>query len=233
MVFLPFKDDNPLKFIWFQFTTLALILINVIVFIWQDSLGEKGLVSVAMLGGVVPTNLLGDAKLPAELMRLPPEATLVTYMFLHGDWWHLAGNMLFLWVFGDNVEDAMGSIRFLIFYLLSGAAAGLAHAYANLDSAAPLIGASGATAGVIGAYIMLYPRVKVWSLVFMRLPLKLPAFWIIASWILIQFLFVFLSVEDGTAWFAHIGGFIAGILLVVLFKRSDQPLFGGAPERHS
>jgi len=219
MVFLPFKDDNPLKFIWFQFTTLALILINVIVFIWQDSLGEKGLVSVAMLGGVVPTNLLGDAKLPAELMRLPPEATLVTYMFLHGDWWHLAGNMLFLWVFGDNVEDAMGSIRFLIFYLLSGAAAGLAHAYANLDSAAPLIGASGATAGVIGAYIMLYPRVKVWSLVFMRLPLKLPAFWIIASWILIQFLFVFLSVEDGTAWFAHIGGFIAGILLVVLFKR--------------
>jgi len=114
---------------------------------------------------------------------------------------------------------------------LAGVAAGLAHAYANLDSAAPLIGASGATAGVIGAYIMLYPRVKVWSLVFMRLPLKLPAFWIIASWIVTQFVFVFLRVEDGTAWFAHIGGFIAGILLVVLFKRSDQPLFGGAPER--
>ena len=231
MVFLPLKDDNPLKFIWFQFTTVTLILINVLVFLWQDSLGEKGLVSVAVLGGVTPTNLLGDAKLPAELMRLPPEATLITYMFLHGDWWHLIGNMLFLWVFGDNVEDAMGSIRFLIFYLLSGVAAGLAHSYANLDSAAPLIGASGATAGVIGAYIMLYPRVKVWSLVFMRLPLKLPAFWIIASWILTQFVFVFLNVEDGTAWFAHIGGFIAGILLVVLFKRSDQPLFGGAPER--
>lgn len=231
MVFLPLKDDNPLRFIWFQFTTVALIVVNVLVFMWQDSLGEQGLVSVAMSAGVIPVTLLGDAKLPGELALLPPEVTLFTYMFLHGDWWHLIGNMLFLWVFGDNVEDAMGSIRFLIFYLLAGAAAGLAHAYANIGSEAPLVGASGATAGVIGAYIMLYPRVKMWSLVFMRIPLKLPAYWVIGAWIATQFVFVFMQVEDGTAWFAHIGGFIAGILLVVLFKRSDQPLFGGAPER--
>jgi len=231
MVFLPLKDDNPLKFIWFQFTTVALIVVNVLVFIWQDSLGEQGLVRVAMSAGVIPVTLLGDAKLPGELAMLPPEVTLITYMFLHGDWWHLIGNMLFLWVFGDNVEDAMGSIRFLIFYLLTGAAAGLAHAYANVGSEAPLVGASGATAGVIGAYIMLYPRVKMWSLVFMRIPLKLPAYWVIGAWIATQFVFVFLQVEDGTAWFAHIGGFVAGVLLVVLFKRSDQPLFGSAPER--
>jgi membrane associated rhomboid family serine protease len=231
MVFLPLKDDNPLKFIWFQFTTVALILVNIIVFVWQDSLGEQGLIGVAMAGGVIPVHLLGEAKIPTELTQLPPWATLVTYMFLHGDWMHLIGNMLFLWVFGDNVEDAMGSIRFLLFYLLVGVAGGLAHAYANIDSGAPLIGASGATAGVIGAYIMLYPRVKMWSLVFMRLPLKLPAYWVIGAWIATQFFFIFMGVEDGTAWFAHIGGLVAGLLLVVLFKRSDQPLFGGASDR--
>jgi membrane associated rhomboid family serine protease len=230
MVFLPLKDDNPLKFIWFQFTTATLILINVIVFIWQDSLGEQGLVQVAMSAGVTPVTLLGDAKLPAELAMLPPEATLVTYMFLHGDWWHLIGNMLFLWVFGDNVEDAMGSIRFIFFYLLTGIAAGLAHAYANLGSEAPLIGASGATAGIIGAYIMLYPRVKVWSLAFMRIPLKLPAYWIIGAWVVTQVIFIVSGIEDGTAWWAHIGGFVAGVVLVVIFKRANQPLFGGAPE---
>ena len=142
MVFLPLKDDNPLKFIWFQFVTVALIIINVIVFIWQDSLGEAGLVLVAQNAGVTPTALLGEAKLPAGFAGLPPEATLITYMFLHGDWWHLIGNMLFLWVFGDNVEDAMGPVRFLIFYLLTGVAAGLAHVYMNMGSQAPLIGAS-------------------------------------------------------------------------------------------
>src|SRR5262245_5876566 len=143
MVFLPLKDDNPLRFIWFQFTTVALILINIIVFVWQYSLGDAGLVKVAMNAGVIPTALFnGTAKLPAGMEYLPPEVTLVTYMFLHGDWWHLAGNMLFLWVFGDNVEDAMGSVRFLIFYLLTGVAAGLAHVYANIGSEAPLIGAS-------------------------------------------------------------------------------------------
>lgn len=231
MVFLPLKDDNPLKFIWFQFSTVALILINVVVFIWQDSLGEAGLVRVAQTAGVTPTALLGEARLPEGYGGLPPEVTLVTYMFLHGDWWHLIGNMLFLWVFGDNIEDAMGSFRFLIFYLLCGIAAGLAHVYMNMGSQAPLIGASGATAGIVGAYLMLYPRVKMWSLAFMRLPLKLPAWLIIAAWVGTQLFFVFYEIQDGTAWWAHIGGFVAGVLLVVIFKRADQPLFGAAPDR--
>jgi membrane associated rhomboid family serine protease len=194
-------------------------------------LGEAGLVKVAMSAGVIPVTLLGDAKLPAELALMPPEVTLVTYMFLHGDWWHLIGNMLFLWVFGDNVEDAMGSIRFLFFYLLTGVAAGLAHAYANIGSDVPLVGASGATAGVVGAYIMLYPRVKMWSLAFMRIPLKLPAWIVIAAWLATQVFFIVAGIQDGTAWWAHIGGFAAGVLLVVIFKRADQPLFGGAPDR--
>jgi len=231
MVFLPLKDDNPLKFIWFQFVTVGLIIINVIVFIWQDSLGEAGLVQVAQNAGIVPTALLSEARLPVGFAGLPPEATLITYMFLHGDWWHLIGNMLFLWVFGDNVEDAMGSIKFLIFYLLTGVAAGLAHVFMNVGSDAPLIGASGATSGIVGAYIMLYPRVKMWSLAFMRLPLKLPAWVVIGAFVATQVFFVVYDIQDGTAWWAHLGGFAAGVALVALFKRSDQPLFGGAPDR--
>ena len=152
-------------------------------------------------------------------------------MFLHGDWWHLIGNMLFLWVFGDNIEDAMGSIKFLIFYLLTGIAAGLAHVAMNVGSEAPLIGASGATSGIVGAYIMLYPRVRMWSLAFMRLPLKLPAWVVIGAFVATQIFFVVYDIQDGTAWWAHLGGFAAGVVLVDLFKRSDQPLFGGAPDR--
>jgi len=231
MVFLPLKDDNPLKFIWFQFATVTLILINVAVFVWQDSLGEVGLVDMANTAGIVPAALFGGTKLPAWLGKMPSETTLVTYMFLHGDWWHLIGNMLFLWVFGDNVEDAMGSIRFTLFYLLTGVAAGLAHVAADPGSGVPVIGASGAIAGVIGAYIMLYPRVRMWSLVLMRLPLKLPAYVVIGGWLATQIFFVVTDTQDGTSWWAHIGGFVAGAVLVVVFKRADQPLFAGAPPR--
>jgi membrane associated rhomboid family serine protease len=160
---------------------------------------------------------------------LPPEVTLLTYMFLHGDWWHLAGNMLFLWVFGDNVEDAMGFFRFILFYLLCGVIAGLAHALANPDSEGPLIGASGAIGGVVAAYVMLYPRVRMWTLAFARIPLKIPAYLMIGAWFGFQ-IFSVLALDGGdTAWWAHIGGFVAGLGLVILFKRSDQQLFGGAP----
>ena len=231
MVFLPLKDDNPLKVISFQYATVTLILINTIVFMWQDTLGEARAVDVAMSAGLTPTTLLNGVKLPSGFEFIPPEATVLTYMFLHGDWWHLLGNMLFLWVFGDNVEDAMGTIRFTIFYLLAGVAAGLTHVYMNLGSEAPLIGASGAIGGVVGAYLMLYPRVRMWSLAFMRIPLKLPAYLVIGAWLATQIFFIVSMIEDGTAWWAHIGGFVAGILLVVIFKRADQPLFGGAPER--
>jgi membrane associated rhomboid family serine protease len=233
MVFLPLRDDNPLKIIPFQFATVTLIVINVIVFMWQDVAGEARLNDIAMSAGVIPNSLLGSKMMPAlpGFGPLPSEATLITYMFLHGDWWHLIGNMLFLWVFGDNVEDAMGSIRFIFFYLLCGVAAGLAHVYANLGSDAPLIGASGATSGVVGAYLMLYPRVRMWVLAFMRIPLKIPALWVILAYIATQFFFVFSGIENGTAWWAHIGGVIAGMFLVVFFRRSGVRLFAGAPER--
>ena len=113
-------------------------------------------------------------------------ASLVTYAFLHGSWMHLGGNMLFLWVFGDNVEDALGHGRFLVFYLLCAAAAGYGHALTEPVSIAPLIGASGAVAGVIGAYLVLHPKVRVWVLAFGRLPLRLPAAWVLSAWIAFQ-----------------------------------------------
>jgi membrane associated rhomboid family serine protease len=230
MVFLPLKDDNPLKVISFQYATVTLIVINTIVFMWQDVMGDKGVVDVAMSAGVIPTSLFTH-NLPPGFGFLPPEATLVTYMFLHGDWWHLIGNMLFLWVFGDNIEDAMGSIRFVFFYLFCGIAAGLAHAYANIGSDAPLIGASGATSGIVGAYLMLYPRVRMWALAFMRIPLKVPAYLVIGAFIVTQFLFVFSGIEDNTAWWAHIGGLIAGMFLIFFFRRRGTSLFAGAPDR--
>jgi membrane associated rhomboid family serine protease len=229
MVMVPLYDNNTLRFIPFQIATTCLIVLNVLAFLYQLSLGERGIDISAMQAGMIPVALFGAAELPPEFRIMSPEYTLVTYMFLHGDWMHLIGNMLFLWVFGDNVEDAMGSISFVVFYLLSGIAAGLAHAYMNFESQAPLIGASGATAGVIGAYLMLYPRVSMWALVLMRLPLRLPAWLIIGAWLATQFFFIFTGINDGTAWWAHLGGFAAGVLLVVMFKRPSVPLFGGAP----
>src|SRR5690242_1277928 len=131
MVFVPLYDNNQLKFIPFQATTWSLIAVNVAVFIWQQTISQEAVSALDFGAGVIPASLTGDAKIPAELVLTRPEFTLLTYMFLHGDIWHLLGNMAFLWVFGDNVEDAMGSLKFLFFYLLCGVAAGLAHVAAN------------------------------------------------------------------------------------------------------
>lgn len=228
MVFLPLHDDNKLQFIPFQAATWSLIAINIAVFIWQLTIGDDAVTALAFGAGVVPSSLFGSTPLPSELELTRPEFTLLTYMFLHGDIWHLLGNMAFLWVFGDNVEDAMGSLRFVFFYLLCGAAAGLAHALSDFGSEAPMIGASGATAGIIGAYVVLYPRVRVWILAFRALPLRLPAWFVILSWVMVQFALLYYFRDDGTvAVWAHIGGFAAGILLIPLFKRRAQPLFAG------
>jgi membrane associated rhomboid family serine protease len=230
MVFLPLKDDNQLRYISFQYGTLLLFAINLFVFIWQDSLPEAGLVNVAMTGGLVPNVFLG-ARLPGDFTELPTVLTLLSYMFLHGDWWHLLGNMLFLWVFGDNVEDAMGFFRFLLFYLLCGVIAGLAHAFAHPVSEGPLIGASGAIGGVVGAYLLLYPRVKMWVLAFARIPLKIPAYLMVGAWLAFQIIAVISQVESDTAWWAHIGGFAAGLVLVFIFRRPGHRLLASGADR--
>lgn len=222
-MFLPLHDQNPLKIVPFQFVTVTIILINIAVFAWQAflPLGDEN--SFVLGYGMVPAVLFDHSLLPPDIVRLPAEITLLTYMFLHTDVWHLLGNMLFLWVFADNIEDAMGHFRFALFYLLCGIAAGLCHGLFEADSIAPLIGASGAAAGVLGAYLLLHPKVKILVLLFGRLPLVLPAYVLIAGWVGLQLFALFYS-DENISWWAHIGGFLVGAALLPLLRDKSIPL---------
>lgn len=226
-MFLPLKDDNPLRVIPYQLVTLLLIATCVAVFVWQQLLGDDTLVRAFHAYGTIPAVLFDRRELDPSLAALPAEATLLTSMFLHASWLHLGGNMLYLWVFGDNIEDSMGHLRFLIFYLACGAAAALTHSAFEANSMTPLVGASGAISGVLGAYLVLHPRVKVLVLAFYRLPLLLPAFIVLGGWILLQVFNVYRQApgESGTAWWAHIGGFVAGMVLIVPMRRKGTALF--------
>lgn len=227
MVFIPVQDDNPLRAIRRQWVTIALLALNIAVFIFESTgVDHKVLASFA----IVPKELYqvgflgGPARGVNDAIAVPERYTLLTYMFLHGDILHLATNMVFLWVFGDNVEDAMGHVRFLVFYLVCGIAAGLAHAVMLPGSAIPLIGASGAVAGIIGAYLLLHPMVRVWVLAFRFFPLRIPAWIALGSWLVVQLLMVLVPQHTETAWWAHLGGFVAGLLLVVVLRRPGVPL---------
>ena len=157
---------------------------------------------------------------------MAPVATLLTYMFLHGGLLHLAGNMLFLWVFGDNIEDAMGHRRFVAFFLLGGVVAGLAQALVEPGARVPIIGASGAIAAVLGAYLVLHPRAKI-LVPILIFPVYLPAVLPLLFWIGFQVFTAMSGGGGGVAWWAHIGGFVAGALLIVPFRHNSIPLFGG------
>ena len=230
---IPLRDDNPTSIT--PFVTYAFIAACVLVFLWQMSLGEKGFEAAVLALGVIPAILLGDARLPPELYLVPPVATVFSSMFLHGGFMHLAGNMLYLWIFGNNIEDSMGHVRFVIFYLLCGVAAVLAQAWPNPDSTIPMIGASGAISGVLGAYLLLFPRAHVLVLIplgmFTRL-IHLPAMFVLGFWFVLQLINTALSDagQGGVAWGAHIGGFVAGMVLIPLFKHRHVRLF--APPHH-
>ena len=224
-MFIPLHDKNPLTVIAFQLVTVAIILICVLVFAYQQLVPGEQAEGLLLSFGMLPAVLFDQRQLAPELDVLPAELTLVSSMFLHGGWMHLLGNMAFLWVFGDNVEDSMGHWRFLLFYLVCGILASLAHALAQSDSISPLVGASGGIAGVLGAYLMLHPRVKVIVFVLFRVPLRLPAYWVLGFWAGLQVFYVVAGSGGNTAWWAHIGGFVAGAILVVFFKRDSVPLF--------
>jgi len=204
------------------------------VFLWQHSLSPRGFQQAEVAFGMIPARIFGIGTLPQSLLIVPAWATLFTSMFMHGGWWHLIGNMWFLRIFGDNIEDSMGTPRFAIFYVCAGVAAALAQAAIGPSSQIPMVGASGAIAGVMGAYLMLYPRANVRVLavffLFIRI-VNVPAVIVLSVWIGLQVLGAATAPADvgGVAVWAHIGGFLAGILLLVLFKRSDVPLFG-APQ---
>ncbi|MEW5962691.1 MAG: rhomboid family intramembrane serine protease [Pseudomonadota bacterium] len=226
-MFVPLSDDNPLKSIPFQYMTVLLIAINVIVYAMSVAgLGEGAIVSFA----VVPSELLGTiagvapGELAVQSIAVPERLTPITYSFFHADAIHLLGNMLFLWVFGDNVEDAMGHVKFLVFYLLCAAAAAMFHAMMSPTSPVPLIGASGGVAGVIAAYLMLHPRVRVWVLVMRVIPMQISAAFALGAWVLTQLVMVALPQTGPVAWWAHIGGLIAGAALILVMRRKGVPV---------
>ena len=218
----PIWDDVPTK--KFPLITIILIVLNSIVYLYQMSLGERFnefIYSMGLLPFEITHNI--DIFPPGPS---PIYLTIFFSMFMHGSIVHLLGNMLFLWIFGNNVEDYLGRKNFVIFYLFCGIAAALTQIFFNPDSIVPMVGASGAIAGVLGAYLLLYPRAKVTTVIifgfFIRL-IKIPAVVVLSFWIIYQFLYGISSLavksgEGGVAWFAHIGGFISGIIIIKLFK---------------
>ena len=178
--------------------------------------------------GAIPAVLLTDARLPVDLQWIPRYGSLFTSMFLHGGWLHLLGNVLYLWIYGDNVEDCVGHWRFLLFYMLCGVAAIAAQALSEPHSAYPIVGASGAISGVLGAYLLLFPRAKVLTLVllpFFFTTLRLPAMLLLLLWFAVQLVSDMTAHGGGVAFRAHIGGFLTGMVLIPLLKRREVPLF--------
>lgn len=219
---IPLRDDNPSELR--PIVTVSLIVVVTLVFLWQLSLGARAGQEAVYSLGLIPSVLFGIDRLPPALAMVPPGLTILTSMFLHGGWLHLIGNMLYLWIFGDNVEDAMGHGRFLLFYLLCGVAAALAQALPDPQSQLPMIGASGAISGVLGAYLLLYPRARVLVLIplgFFLQTVRLPAAAVLLLWFGLQLLSSLLAPAGGggVAFRAHVGGFVAGLLLVIVFRR--------------
>jgi membrane associated rhomboid family serine protease len=219
---IPLRDDNPS--FRPQIMTVSFIVVCVLVWLWQLSFGAQGGQRIVYALGVVPASLLGQQQLPPELSLVAPWMTMFTSMFMHGGWMHLIGNMLYLWVFGDNVEDAMGHGRFVAFYLLCGVAAVLAQALPDPSSTIPMVGASGAISGVLGAYLLLYPHARVLVAIplgFYLHTMRIPAGLVLVLWFGLQLLSSAMAQpgQGGVAFRAHIGGFIAGMILIPLFKQ--------------
>jgi membrane associated rhomboid family serine protease len=229
MPFLPIHDDNERRFISTPYVTWGTILACVLVYVWQNSLTPYEEQRIVYALATIPAAVLGEARLAPDLALVPPAATLVTSLFLHGDAMHLIGNMVYLYIFGDNVEDSLGHGRFAAFYLLCGIAASLAHALVDPASVVPLIGASGAIGGVLGAYLLLHPRARITVLLPFFVPVRISALLLIGGWFAMQIVGSALSPGSdggGIAFWAHIGGFLAGMALLPLLKRRRVPLFG-------
>ncbi|MFQ5598163.1 MAG: rhomboid family intramembrane serine protease [Nitrospiria bacterium] len=217
---LPLKDDLPTQ--TFPYVTIGLIIANILVFMHEISLGPRAEM-VFLTFGAIPYELMHGIEISER--PFPITASVLTSMFIHGGFFHVGGNMLYLWIFGNNIEDVMGHFRFILFYLICGIIAVYSHAFLDAASKVPMVGASGAVSGVLGAYILLFPRAKVLTLVplgFFLQIIKIPAVIVLGFWIVAQFFNGFLGVQSGVAWFAHIGGFIAGMVLIFFFRK-PQP----------
>ena len=230
----PISDDNPTRIT--PVVTWTLIGLCVVVFIWQFSLGTREGHLAALSYGMIPARVFGLARLPEDLAHIPPFLTVVTSMFMHGGWLHLGGNMLYLWIFGDNVEESMGHGRYLVFYLLCGVAAALTQGLLAPGSKIPMVGASGAISGVLGAYLLLHPfatvRVLLILIVFIAL-IHVPALLVLGFWFAGQLFSAAATPagQPGVAFWAHVGGFVAGMALVPFFKQAGVPLLQRARSR--
>ena len=217
---IPLKDDNITNST--PILSYAIIAICVAVFLLQISSPGYTTGNLFYSYGVVPASLLGIEALPSDLEKIDPYLTIITSMFMHGGWMHLIGNMLYMWIFADNIEDDLGKTKFIIFYLAAGAAAALTQVYLNVNSTVPMVGASGAISGVLGAYLIRYPRNKVLVLIplgiFTQL-LKIPALFVLGFWFILQFVSSAgsSSVGGGVAYGAHIGGFVFGAAVMFFF----------------
>ncbi len=221
-MFLPLKDDNPTSI--FPLVTIGIILVNGLVFFHQMSLDIVESQKFIFRWGAIPYQILHGEVL-REFPEIPLPLTVFSSMFLHGGFLHLFGNMLYLWIFGNNIEDRLGHFRFLFFYLVCGLVAGLAQVFSNLESTVPMIGASGAVAGVLGAYLILFPRARILTLffifIFVRL-IRLPALFVLGFWFFIQLIGVWGGSISNVAFFAHVGGFVAGLILVKIFQPAQS-----------
>ena len=218
---IPFKDDNPTKN--YPIITITFIAFNCIVFLYQFFLTPSPQQFIQYYGAIPHFLLTLDSPQP-----ISPLTSVFTAMFMHGGFFHLAGNMLYLWIFGNNIEDQLGPFRFVIFYLLCGFIAAYSHAIFDSKSLIPMVGASGAISGVLGAYVVLFPGARVHTLLFLGFfitVVRIPAFVVIGMWFVFQLVSGLFSLGmqgGGVAWFAHIGGFIAGVVLIKFFIRKRR-----------
>ena len=225
-MFMPLYDVNRLRYVRRQWVVLAIIAANIVVTLILEVIAGPLVEDETTLAlGYIPAVVNDLAALDPALVWVPEEATFVTYSFVHAGWGHLIGNLVFLWVFGDNVEDATGHLRFILFYAACAAAGAFAHGLMEPESQQPLVGASGAVAGISAAYLVLHPKVRVWVLVLGRIPLPLPAWIPLGLWVGTQFVMIVTDVGGQISWAAHVGGIAAGAALIPLLKRRDVPLF--------
>ena len=229
---IPLRDDNPAHIT--PIMTVTFIVLCALVYLYQASLPPQPGELFVYRFGAIPATVFGNAALPPEIHGAAPFVALITSMFLHGSWMHLIGNMLYLWIFGDNIEGAMGHVRFILFYAICGVIAVFSHAITDPSSTVPMVGASGAISGILGAYLLLFPRAQVLVLIPLGLYTRMmyvPAALELGLWFVMQVFSGGMSLGrtgGGVAFFAHVGGFVAGMLLIGVFKRPDVRFFSAA-----
>jgi len=216
---IPLKDDNPTS--GKPIVTYFIIGFCVLIFLSQLSSQSYETGELFYSYGLIPSVLMNNNQLPMDLYVIPAWLTIFTSMFMHGGFMHLIGNMLYMWIFADNIEDGLGPFKFLVFYLLAGVGAAMTQVMIDVNSQVPMVGASGAIGGVLGAYLINYPNAKVLVLIpfgFFSQLIKIKAIYVLGFWFILQFI----SSGGGVAYAAHIGGFISGIILILFFNKKNK-----------